>query len=88
MKIEIRGFILDNMKAIRSMMLTRDQELVVRGIWQREKYHGMKTSAFDLSVETEISIINASTKLWRLYKAGWLKREKKQGNTYLYYTDF
>ena len=92
MKIDIRNFILDNMTEIKRMMLSESQANLIKGVIQREKFHGIKTSTFDLSIETGISIQNASTKLKNLYNLGWLNREEKKdpsgGYYYVYFTDF
>ncbi len=92
MKIDIRNFILDNMSEIKKMMLSEAQLNLMIGITQRERYHGMKTSAFDLSIETQISIQSASSRLKKLHDTGWLKRKKMNDFTggiyYVYYVDF
>ncbi len=91
MKIDIRNFILDNQDEIKKMILSKGQATLIKAIRQR-CYHGIKTSAPDLAIETGISIQNASTKLRNLHNMGWLLRDRKNdltgGYYYVYYTDF
>ncbi len=92
MKIDIRNFILDNMSEIKKMMLSESQTRIVRAVAQRYRFHGMRTAAYDLSVETGVSINCASSKLKNLYNMGWLNREKNKDPTggyyYVYFADF
>jgi predicted transcriptional regulator len=92
MKIDIRNFILDNISEIKKMILTEKQMNLVQAVIERDKYHGMKTSAFDVSVETETSIQNASTRLKNLYDKGWLSRVEREdpsgGIYFAYFVDF
>lgn len=92
MKIDIRNFILDNQDEIKKMILSKAQAILIKAVRQRCMYHGIKTSAPDVAIETGISIQNASTKLRKLYDMGWLLRDRKNDLTggcyYAYYTDF
>lgn len=92
MEIDIRNFILDNIDEIKKMMLSKPQLNLLTGIIQRERFHGLKTSAFDVAVETGISIQSASSRLKKLHDIGWLKRERENDLTggvyYIYYVDF
>jgi predicted transcriptional regulator len=91
MKIDIRNFILDNHSEVKSMILSESQIILIKAIKQRWM-HGIRTAAYDLSLESGVSIQSASTRLKNLYKKGWLKRDKTKdpsgGYMYQYFTDF
>lgn len=73
---QLRNIIFKNRKAIKELMLTRNQEMIIRLV----KHRGSITSSW-FSKYQKISTQNASAQLIKLYLKGYLLKEQTTSKT-------